>query len=192
MLIHGRGKRRRTFQCEAGIGRHVLASQLSSVDNVHSSELFGIHQEVSGREVLGDTEPVECYSFALMGSGREDSKLRLIGPATVVDVQVEGMSAKALLDTGSVVSTISEGFLQAEAAHVRVQPLETLVRITSSTGHQLPYAGLVELQVQFVDQFGIDRDEGVLALVVPDNAWNCDVPVLLGTNVLTTKDETGL
>ena len=34
-----------------------------------------------------------------------------------------------------------------------------------------------------------------MALVVPDNSWNCDVPVLVGTNVLMAKcqqQESGL
>lgn len=110
--------------------------------------------------------------------------LKLVGPATVVDVVVDGVRTTALLDTGSMVTTINEGFCQQMLPGVSINPLSEMLVVTSSTGHQVPYTGTAEIQVDFHDLNGRFRKEFILALVVPETEWSFQVPLLLGTNVL--------
>ena len=106
----------------------------------------------------------------------------LIGNATEVDGIVNDLPCKVLLDTGSQVSTISQGF--CDQLSLRVQPLSDLIRIQGASGHEVPYNGFVEASLTFKD-VSLSQPTS-LFLVVPDTNYNAQVPVLAGTNLLTS------
>ena len=97
---------------------------------------------------------------------------------------MEGVPCCGLLDTGSMVTTISEQFVSDHLPHILLQPISHLLTISSSTGHPLPYMGYIEVDITYPDLTGKTVTKSVLALVVPQTLYNSDVPVLIGTNVI--------
>jgi hypothetical protein len=107
----------------------------------------------------------------------------LIGKPNEAKVIVNGLTVNALLDSGSCVSTITEGFLREHLSSVEIKPLEHFVHIECADGESLPYRGYIEV---FLKTVGLspDQESPCLFLVVPDSQYNGTVPVLLGTNYL--------
>ena len=94
----------------------------------------------------------------------------------VIDKQV-----LALLDTGSMVSTMASS--RCSLLNLSIQPLDKVFRIKGAGGHDIPYLGIVEAAIRCpkVDMASVP----VLLLVVPDTEYHSRVPVLLGTNILS-------
>jgi hypothetical protein len=109
---------------------------------------------------------------------------RLVGPANEVEIFVEGHSTQALLDTGSMISTISQSL--CEKLTFEVEPLQHLLKVEVAGGYGLKYIGYVEVNVDFPD---LKLPGPILLLVVQDTVYHNTVPVLLGTNVLQNCQE---
>jgi transposase InsO family protein len=112
---------------------------------------------------------------------------RLVGVANTSEICVEGRKATALLDTGSMVSTISDTF--CEQLGLSIHPLDELLSLESAGGHHLPYLGYTEVNLNVPDPVGTSSD--VLLLVVPATSYHETVPILIGTNVLSTVKPDG-
>ena len=61
---------------------------------------------------------------------------------------VNGISTRALCDTGSCVSTISEQFYRQHLNSVELQPLSNSIKIECANGETLPYQGFVQVTLQ--------------------------------------------
>jgi len=109
----------------------------------------------------------------------------LIGTANEVAIRMEGIEIKALVDTGSTVSTISHSFYEKHFSFMEINPLSTILNIECADGQLLPYEGYVELnlEIEGLPISGSRLADGVF-LVVPDSKYNCSVPVLIGTKIL--------
>ena len=109
-----------------------------------------------------------------------------MGNANEVDLLINNVPARALLDTGATVSVISESFLKEYLSACPLEPLGTLLDIECAGGESLPYIGFVETSLKAVGA-ACDNIEinSCLFLVVPDTRYNSRVPVLLGTNILS-------
>ena len=111
-------------------------------------------------------------------------KCKLVGQANEVEILVNGHCCLALLDTGSMVTTVSksfyEAFLEKEGA---LQSLDTLLLIQGAGGHHLPYLGYVEVSISVA---GCTEDVEVPVLVVEPTLYNEKVPVIVGTNVIAS------
>ena len=105
---------------------------------------------------------------------------KVVGKANEVLLTVNGQSVTALLDTGSMVSTMSATF--SKKLGLGVQPLDHLLTVESAGGHQLSYLGYVEVNITCTDINVIDLS--VIMLVLPDTKYHDKVPILLGTNIL--------
>ena len=68
----------------------------------------------------------------------------LVGDSNEVSVSICGVPTKALLDTGSTVTTISESFCRQYLYHLPIQPLDTILSLSCANGESLPYLGYVE------------------------------------------------
>ena len=112
-----------------------------------------------------------------------------MGPANVVTIYIEGKPTQALMDTGSMVSTISEDYCIRHLPNHPITPLAFILNITSATGHQLPYSGVIEVQLRYQNLHGVAQEKNVLMLVVPGEAWKAEVPALVGTNILNSDQE---
>lgn len=111
----------------------------------------------------------------------------LVGSANETVVLINDRECSCLLDTGSMVSTISESL--CNEMKLEVEPLATLMNIEGAGGHQLRYLGFVRVDASF--PVPIDASIEALLLVVPDTAYTSRVPVLVGTNILNLVFDTG-
>ena len=99
------------------------------------------------------------------------------------DIVLQGSSAKALLDTGSMVSTVSQSFYDSLADKPELNSLDALgLNVSIAAGTSLNYSGFIEcnILIPFLSDISFD----VPVLVVPDNHVNSSCPVIIGTNVI--------
>lgn len=82
-----------------------------------------------------------------------------------------------------MVSTVSASLV--DSLKLPVLPLGELIKIQAAGGHMLQYIGYVEAHIVFPDLDGVAADS--LFLVVPDTSYHSKVPVLVGTNLLTSE-----
>lgn len=113
----------------------------------------------------------------------------MIGEANECDVQLENIECRALLDTGSTVSTICQQFYESHFPEVPLQSMEDFLKVECAGGQLLPYLGYVEVDVRVL-QLGMTSAKSVVLLVVHNTDYNKRVPLLLGTNVLRPLMET--
>ena len=104
----------------------------------------------------------------------------VVGKANEVSLLVGGKQVLALLDTGSMVSTMSHSL--CSVLNLPIQPLDQVFKIKGAGGHEIPYLGVVETTVSCSSADATCVP--VVLLVVPDTEYHSRVPVLLGTNVL--------
>ena len=103
-----------------------------------------------------------------------------------MDIEVEGKVTRTLLDTGSMINTISEKL--AQSLGIDCQPLGGLLCVEAANGNFLQYLGYVEASIKLPSLENSTMD--VLLLVVEDTRYNESVPVLIRTNVLHPAFET--
>ena len=71
-------------------------------------------------------------------------RCKLVGQANEVEIYVNGNKCLALLDTGSMVTTVCEDFYnQTLKEECEIQSLDTLLTVTGAGGHHLPYLAFV-------------------------------------------------
>ena len=112
----------------------------------------------------------------------------MFGKPTETEIILHGKRIKALLDTGSTVSTISKGFYREELSDlIEMKPLDEIVEIECAGGSQLPYEGYIEADIKTPGNSNIITR--TIMLVTPDSHYSRQVPVLLGTNILHSMIE---
>lgn len=72
----------------------------------------------------------------------------IVGNSNEADVKVDGKKAKALVDTGSGISTISEKFYRENLQHRELHSLYDILQIECANGESLPYLGFVEVDFE--------------------------------------------
>ncbi len=112
----------------------------------------------------------------------------LVGKSNECPVDIEGIETLCLLDSGSMISSMSESFYREHLGHLALHPLDDILNLQGAGGHSLPYSGYVEATLKFPlglqpARFGLEPGR-VLLLVVPDTVYNRGVPLLIGTNIL--------
>ena len=90
---------------------------------------------------------------------------------------------KALSDTGSCVSTLSQSFYDSHFKHIPLHPGEEILKLECADGSSMPYSGFV---TQEITSAGIPSDniQECIFLGVPETDYNKTVPLLIGTNIL--------
>lgn len=108
---------------------------------------------------------------------------RLVGDANESEIIIENRKTKALIDSGSMVTCISEEFYNT------LDPVPELLNIsdfgleiTSASGSKIPYKGYVEIEIS-VPCLG-NFSYCIPALVVPQTNYSKQVPVIIGTNFI--------
>lgn len=89
-----------------------------------------------------------------------------------------------LIDTGSMVSTITEHCFQQQFAPRGQDHLQSRrwLQLRTANGLEIPYIGYMELDVEFCGK--VLPNCGVLVVQNPPSGWSADVPGILGMNVL--------
>ena len=108
---------------------------------------------------------------------------RLIGSCNEHHVIINGIDYRSLLDSGSMVTTISHSAFQQLKPKATILPLDSLgLSLSIADGSSLKYMGYFEanVSVPLLSSFSLD----VPILVIPDNDFNLSCPVVIGTNVL--------
>jgi len=115
-----------------------------------------------------------------VAGGVSSERPQLVGQSNEVSVSVAGRTVPALLDTGSMVSTVSSTLVHDLG--LEIEPVSVVLHVECAEGSSLPYVGCTSTTVSSLD--GKLGPLEVLFLVVPETRYNQRVPVLLGTNVL--------
>lgn len=108
---------------------------------------------------------------------------KLLASCPVIDVVMGGISVTCLVDTGSMVSTITESCFQehfASLGHDRLQSCHWL-QLQAANGLSIPYIGYLELDVKLSDK--VLPHCGILVVRNPTNAGSF-VPGNLGMNII--------
>lgn len=109
-------------------------------------------------------------------------KCELIGESNEIEIVVEGEKVNALIDSGSMVTTLSETGYKSLKNQPEMRNLTSLgLEVSIADGSLLKYKGYIEccITIPFMS-----IDLAVPVLVVPDTNFNKTCPVIIGTNVL--------
>ena len=104
----------------------------------------------------------------------------LLGEVNETTVLFEGQRARALIDSGSQLSSISLAWVKK--LQLNPQQLWSVVQIEGSGGLDVPHLGYVETHHRIPEVKAFDTD--VLLLIVPDSVhtmYTPMVPIMLGT-----------
>ena len=108
---------------------------------------------------------------------------RLIGPSNTGDIIFHSVPTKALIDSGSMVTTVSHSFHEGISDKPPLQDIKTLgLDISVADGSSLSVTGFIEsfISVPCLSNAVIS----VPVLVIPDTEFNSSCPVIIGTNVI--------
>ncbi|MCG8033830.1 MAG: DDE-type integrase/transposase/recombinase [Candidatus Thiodiazotropha taylori] len=108
---------------------------------------------------------------------------RIVGSANESFIYINGVKTSGLVDTGSMVTSVSESFYNS------LNPLPQLHAITefglqvqSANGDELPFKGYIEAEIKV--PFLSNSQFNIPLLVVSDTEYNSNIPAIVGTNVI--------
>ena len=73
----------------------------------------------------------------------------LLGDANESEIIVNGVKCPCLVDTGSMVTTLSLDFVKSNLPHIKVESLKNLIKIEGAAGHNIPYVGYMDVTISF-------------------------------------------
>lgn len=106
----------------------------------------------------------------------------LVGPSSAVPVQIEGIYAKAVLDTGSQLTLLYRSFYDKH------QPLTSIdaLQIWGLSSAYYHYDSYPLLKLEFLEaDLEVAETIDALVLVCPDPVVGCETFLLVGTNTST-------
>ena len=106
-----------------------------------------------------------------------DPLYRLLGEVNESTVLVEDQRARALIDSGSQLSSISLAWVKK--LKLNPQQLHSVLQTEGSRGLDVPYLDYVETHLRVPEDKTFDTD--VLLLILPDSAHTMHTPITLGT-----------
>jgi len=107
---------------------------------------------------------------------------RMVGHANESSIILENQYVLALIDTGSMISTISESYYDNMENRPELKKIEDFnLDISGANGQEIPYKGYIEAEVRMPH-----TEIGVLVplLVVKATNYNREVPAIVGTNLI--------
>ena len=76
---------------------------------------------------------------------------QLVGKVNKEVIQIQDVDCEALIDSGSVISSVSYDFFLQHLSNINLQPIESVfedgITITSATGDKLNIVGFIEVKV---------------------------------------------
>ena len=108
---------------------------------------------------------------------------QLIGPNNEDIVKIDDFSYRALIDSGSQVTSITEDLWKEHPKLGNLALSSADVSIEGASGHRVPYLGVIPVSLTIMNVVY----EDVPAFVVPTDKYRRDVPILIGTNVIRTS-----
>ena len=117
--------------------------------------------------------------------GVRDSSLfeRIVGSSNEGEIFVNGLKTSGLIDTGSMITSVSEQFYNSMDPVPELHDLDEFgLSVQGATGKELPFKGYVEAEISV--PFLSDSVFNIPLLVVPETEYNSKVPVIIGTNLI--------
>ena len=108
---------------------------------------------------------------------------RLVGCANECEIFIEGLCCSSLIDTGSMITTLSQSFYSKHLSHIPLHSIDGLIDVKVAGGSSLPYSGYIEVKIAFPE---FENSVDCLVLIVDDTDYNSRVPLLIGTNLIST------
>lgn len=108
---------------------------------------------------------------------------RMVGHPNESKIFMNGLETNALIDTGSMVTCMSEKFYQSLQCKPKLYDIEDFeLKVYSADGNSFPFSGYVEveLQIPFLSMNPIH----VPVLVTKGTEYNSQVPIIVGTNII--------
>ena len=106
-----------------------------------------------------------------------DPLYRLVGEVNETIVLIEGQEARALIDSGCQLSSISLAWVRR--LNLKPQQLWSILQIEGLGGLDVPYLAYVETHLGVPEVKAFDTD--VLLLIVPDSVHTMCTPITLGS-----------
>jgi hypothetical protein len=104
----------------------------------------------------------------------------MVGESNETEIIVQGEQMTALLDSGSMISTLSEDRYDRLNSKPELKQLTDLgLDISVTDGSCLKYKGYIECTIRVQDM-----DLVVPMLIVPSTEYNKICPVIVGTNII--------
>ena len=104
-----------------------------------------------------------------------------MGRANEALVEIDGIIRKALIDSGAMISMMSQGYCGEHGSEI--QPLDSLVPIEGSGGADVPYLGYVEIRMHIPGIHSLDRN--VLMLIShTTTCYHQRVPIHVGSCII--------
>lgn len=108
---------------------------------------------------------------------------RLVGSANEGTAKICGVETRVLVDTGSMVTLISESFYNSLVPKPELLSLNDFkLDVVGACGSKIPYMGYIEGDIFIPDI--LETNVFIPILVVPDTEYHQTVPGVIGTNVL--------
>ncbi len=102
-----------------------------------------------------------------------------VGKANECNAFIDGHPCRALLDTGSQVTSISESFYKGHLSHHMIQSVDKLLKVVGITGQAVQFLGYIEVDLKFPEsESGTNTSQKAFVLVVPDTKYNKRVPLV--------------
>lgn len=142
--------------------------------------------QVSGQNPASDAATSKVHAVAKKNSINIERvpnvPAGLIGAPSCEPVKVNGHLSTALLDSGSQVTIIFEGWYKKHLSDVPVHPVEGIdIWGLSESGY--PYRGYVVVDMEFLQKVtGAPKTISVLALICPTPQGPEQTPIIVGTN----------
>ena len=117
--------------------------------------------------------------------GTSEFRKKMVGPANVGSIKICGNETTGLIDSGSMVSSISESFYRSMDPVPKLGDTKDFgidLAVYGANGSQLAYIGYINADV-LVPKLGPIM-HGIPILVVKDTDFNKTVPVIIGTNII--------
>ena len=114
----------------------------------------------------------------------ENKDPKLVGCINEAHIEINGIQAKALLDTGSCVCVVSRSFVDQHLQNLEIHKIYQLLNIECADGSQLPYIGYIEADISVRSELPGLNSKSCLLLVIPDTQYSRSTPIILGTNIL--------
>ena len=103
-------------------------------------------------------------------------------------MNIQGINTPVLLDTGATISTVVHSYYLKHFSNIPIVPLNSVLKVEVAGGHTLPYLGYIQVTILPV-VLGMQTPVDCLLLVVKDTEYGERVPVIVGTNILSTLNK---
>lgn len=110
----------------------------------------------------------------------EGGETPLVGPRNEGEVEVNGKACKALIDSGSQITSITHNYWQSHPALQKQKLRSSTIPIEGAAGQIVPYHGVLHIDLKVLGK----EFKAVPTFVVPDSDYRSSVPLLVGTNVI--------